>query len=139
MTLLISLLQIINVVIPDSYLFLWIAASVADTLAGNPNCIKTLSANRLNRFFIKSNSVLSNGSKIVPKNPLDCPISCNWVFDDFKLADKQFAKASGSFETCALVNNNLCGKLFSSLESPITFDESFEVTSVPIFIPDFNS
>ena len=28
------------------------------------------------------------------------------------------------------VNNNLCGKLVSSLELPITFDERFKVTSV---------
>ena len=37
-----------------------------------------------------------------------------------------------------LVNNNLCGKLFSSVESPTTPDESFKVTSVPFFGPDFN-
>ena len=43
-----------------------------------------------------------------------------------------------SFEACLLVNNNLCGKLFSSLESPITFDEIFKITSVPFFIPNFN-
>ena len=36
------------------------------------------------------------------------------------------------------VDNNLCGKLVSSLELSITFDERFEVTSVPIFIVDFN-
>ena len=42
------------------------------------------------------------------------------------------------FETFVLVNNNLCGKLFSSLESPTTFAESFENTSVQFFIPDFN-
>ena len=42
-------------------------------------------------------------------------------------------------ETCVLVNNNLCGKLFSSLESlATTFDESLKVTSVAFFIPDFN-
>ena len=29
--------------------------------------------------------------------------------------------------------------LFSSLESPTTFDEIFKVTSVFFFIPDFNS
>ena len=40
---------------------------------------------------------------------------------------------------CVLVNNNLCGKLYSPLELPITFDEKFKVTSVPFFIPDFNS
>ena len=41
-------------------------------------------------------------------------------------------------KTYVLVNNNLGGKLFSSLESPTTFDENFKVTSVPLFIPDFN-
>ena len=44
------------------------------------------------------------------------------------LAKKLFAKALRSFETCVLVNNNLCGKLFSLLESPATFDEIFRVT-----------
>ena len=44
-----------------------------------------------------------------------------------------------SLKACVLVNNNRCGKLVSSLESPTTFDENFKVTSVPILIPDFNS
>ena len=43
-----------------------------------------------------------------------------------------------SLKTCVLVNNNLCGKLYSSLELPVIFDERFKVTSVPFFIPDFN-
>ena len=42
------------------------------------------------------------------------------------------------FETCILVNNDLCGKQVSSLECPILFDERFKVTSVPFFIADFN-
>ena len=54
------------------------------------------------------------------------------------LADELFAKALGSLATYVLVNNKLCGKLVSSLESPIAFDERFKVTSVPFFIPDFN-
>ena len=33
---------------------------------------------------------------------------------------------------------NVCGKLFSSSESPITFYELFKVTRVLVFIPDFN-
>ena len=37
-----------------------------------------------------------------------------------------------------LFKNNLERKLFSSLESPTTFDESFEATSVLFFIPNFN-
>ena len=36
------------------------------------------------------------------------------------------------------VNNNLCGKLVLSLESPITFDKRFKVTSIPILITGFN-
>ena len=35
------------------------------------------------------------------------------------------------------VNNNLWGKLVSSLESSVKFDEKSKVTSVPFFIPDF--
>ena len=62
----------------------------------------------------------------------------NWTFDNVILAHEPFAKALRSFETCPFFNNNLCGKLFSSLELPKTFDESFKVTSVSSFIPDFN-
>ena len=95
-------------------------------------------ANGLSTFFIKGNSVFSNGPESLHKNPPDCPISCNWVFGNFILAEYLFAKGLWSLETCVLVINNLCGKLFSSLESPTTFDETFRVTSVPFFIPDFD-
>ena len=46
-------------------------------------------------------------------------------------------KALRSFKACVLVNNNLCGKLFSWLESPATLDEGFKTTLVPLFIADF--
>ena len=46
------------------------------------------------------------------------------------IAEELFAKDLQSFESCVLCSN-LCGKLFSSLESTTTFDESFKVTSVP--------
>ena len=69
---------------------------------------------------------------------LDCPILCKWVFDNFILADEPFEKTLRSLETCVLVNNNLWGKLFSSLESQIIFDEIFKVTPVLFFIADFN-
>ena len=39
------------------------------------------------------------------------------------LVDELFIKALRSFETCVLVNNNLCGKLFSSLKSQITISD----------------
>ena len=79
-------------------------------------------------FPIKDNPVFSNGPKSLPKNPPDCSILCNWVFDNFILADEPFTKAWQSFETCVLVNNNLFGKLFSLLESPIIVEEIFKVT-----------
>ena len=59
-------------------------------------------------------------------------------FDNFILAEELFAKALPSFEACVLVDSNLCRKLFSSLESPTTFNEIFIVTSVPFSIPNFN-
>ena len=43
------------------------------------------------------------------------------------------------YESCVLVNNNLCGKLFSSFDSPSIFNHILKVTSVLFFIPDFNS
>ena len=58
--------------------------------------------------------------------------------ENFILADEPFAKALQIFENFVLVNNNLCGKLVSSLELPIRFDERFKVTSVPFFIADLN-
>ena len=48
-------------------------------------------------------------------------------------------KLCKAFKTCELFNNNLCGKLFSLLESPATFDGSFKVNSVPFFIPHSNT
>ena len=54
------------------------------------------------------------------------------------LTDEPFENALRSFETCVLVNNNLCGKLISSLESPTTFDGRCKVTLVSFFIADFN-
>ena len=47
------------------------------------------------------------------------------------LADKPFAKFLQSLETFVFVDNNLNEKLFSSLESPVIFDDRFKITSVP--------
>ena len=46
----------------------------------------------------------------------------------FLLANKPFAKTLRIFETCISVINSLWGKLVSSLEFPIKFDERFKVT-----------
>ena len=108
----ISSFKIINIVMPDPNIFLKIATSVADVAAVNPNDIRTLLANGFNTFFIKYGPVFSNGPKSLPKNPPDCPILCNWLFDKLMLTEELFVKALWSCESCVLVNNNLCRKLF---------------------------
>ena len=62
-------------------MFLWIAASVGDA-AVNPTYIKMPLANGLSTFPIKGKPVFSNGPKHLPKNPSDCYLLCNWVFDN---------------------------------------------------------
>ena len=44
-------------------------------------------------FLVKENPVFSYGLKSLSKNPPDCPILCNWIFDNFILGEKLFAKA----------------------------------------------
>ena len=92
----------------------------------------------MNSCIIESKSVVNNDPRSLPKNYPDCPILCNRVFDNFILADELFAKALQNLQTCVLVNNNLFGKLVSSLELPITFHERIEVTTVSFFVPDYN-
>ena len=46
-----------------------------------------LLANGLIKFPIEGNPVFSNGLESLPKNPPNCLISCDWVFDNFILAD----------------------------------------------------
>ena len=117
--------------------FLCIPASAAYATAGNPNDIKTLLANGLITSFISGNLVFSNGPRNLPRNPPDCTILDNSVLDSLILADKLFAKDSRRFSTCLLVNNNLSGKLVSSSELPIIFDDNLKTTSASFFIGDF--
>ena len=135
---LIPSLEIINAVKQGPNIFLWTTASVADADVVNPNGIKRLLANGLSTFPNNGNTAFTYGSKSLPKNPANCPIIRNWVFESYILADEPFAKVLRSFKTSVLLNNNLWGKLFSSLESPTIFDERFNVTFVPFFIADFN-
>ena len=74
---LISSLEIISVVKLDPNIFLWIAASVANATAVNPNGSKTLLANSLSTFPVKGNPVFNNGPKSLPNDPPDCPILWN--------------------------------------------------------------
>ena len=88
----ISLFDIISVVFPDPNIFLCIPASAADAAAVNPKGIKTLLANGLITFFIKGNPVFSNGPSNLLRNPPNCIIFDNWVFDNLMPADELFAK-----------------------------------------------
>ena len=89
MTSFISLVEIIDVVLPDLNIFLWKVASIADPAASNPNGIKTLLSNGFITFSIIDNPAFNNSPKSQLKNP---PNLCNWVFDNFVLAEKLFAK-----------------------------------------------
>ena len=74
MTSFISLVEITDVSLLDLNFYLWIAASIADSAAANPNCIKTLLSNGFITFSIKDNPVFNNGPKSLPKNH---PNLCN--------------------------------------------------------------
>ena len=50
--------------------------------AVNPKGIKTLLANGLITFDIKGNPVFSNEPNNLLRNPPDCNILDNWVFDN---------------------------------------------------------
>ena len=52
-------------------------------------------------------------------------IKCKGWNTLFLLAIEPFPKALLNSETCVLFNNNLCGKLVSSLASPIISHEKF--------------
>ena len=73
----VSSLEIINVVKLDPDFFLWIAASVTEAAAVNPNGIKTLLSNGLSTFPIKCNPVFNNHPKSLPKNLPTYTILCN--------------------------------------------------------------
>ena len=78
----------INDFLSDPNIFLWIAASTAAAAVVNPNGIKMVLANGLSTFPIKGNPGFSNGPKSLPKNSLDGSILCNWVFNNFILAEE---------------------------------------------------
>ena len=58
-------------------------------------------------------------------NPTYCTILDNSVFENFISADTPFVKALWIFETYVSVNSTLYGKLASSLEFLIKFEESY--------------
>ena len=76
-------------------------------------------------FFTEGKPDFNNGWRSPLKNSSNYTILNNRIFDNFILADYLFVKA---FQSLVSVNDNLCGKLVSSVESPTTFDEIFKTT-----------
>ena len=88
----ISLFDIINVLFPDPHTFLCISAPAAEDAAVNPKGVKTILANGLITIFFNGNPFFSNGSSNLPRNPPDCIIFDNWLFDHLRSADELITK-----------------------------------------------
>ena len=82
--------------------------------------------------------VFNKGPSNLPKDSPDRIILDNWVFGNLISADELFEKALRILEICLSVNNNSCGKLALSLDSPIMLGDNLNTTSISFFIADFN-
>ena len=100
--------------------------------------IVSLFSSNFSPIFSINFSGFSKGERPKGKKPPNYAILNSCIFDNFVLADELLEKCLQGLDTCLSVNKNLCGKLVSSLEPPITFDERFKVTSAPSCIPYFN-
>ena len=90
-----SSFDIIGVVVPKPKIFFiyYIPVSAADDAAAvNPNGVKTLLGDGWIIFFIVGNPVFSNGRRSLWKNPPDCNILDDWVFEFLILTDELFTK-----------------------------------------------
>ena len=66
----IYLFEITHAIVPDWKVFSWIATSVAEAAAVNPNGIKTLFANSVSTFFINGKPADINGLRKLRNPPL---------------------------------------------------------------------
>ena len=82
-----------------------IRTSAADAAAVNPSGINTLLANGVITFFIKGNPVFSNGPSNLPKNPPDCILFDNWVFENLMSTDELLENALRMLKICLSINN----------------------------------
>ena len=96
-------------------IFWYVTASGANAASVNPNGIKALLVKSLIAFYINGNPVFSYWPRSLTRNLPDSAVLDSWVFDSLILAVKLFTKGLRIFETCILVNNDLCGKLVSLL------------------------
>ena len=107
--------------------FLRNSCSVVDSASVNPNRIKTLLPSSLITFFPNGKPTFIKGLRTLPKNPPYCIILENCACNNFVLEGNFFAKSWESLVTGLSVR-----------ELPILFDNNFQVTSVKIFIGNFN-
>ena len=106
----ISSFEIIEVVVPEPYIFLWIHVKIAEAAAVIPNGTKTCFAKGI-ATFINGPANLRNND---PKNPLDWTILEMWALQNFKSVDILLLNALLSFVFCLVVSNNSCGRSFPS-------------------------
>ena len=99
----ISSFKIMNVAMPYSNNFFWIAAYVAYAAAVDLNGIKTLLANSLSTFSIKGKPALVMFVKVHLKIHVIVLLYAIEFYMHLTLADETFAKALRSLKTCVLV------------------------------------
>ena len=96
----ISSFEMINAVVPEPRIFLWITGFAAASV--NPNDTKTLLANDVSKFLINGKPGFSNDTWSRPRNSLDyilLEICFFWVI----YSAEWLAEASWSLTTCLLV------------------------------------
>ena len=127
-----------------SFISLFVTVITEPVVYSSLNLSIYLSKKVFPKFLVTSIPFLATLDKTFPKigmpwrTPPNYITLDKWVFGKFILADEPFTKDLRIFETYVSVNNNLCGKLVSSLEFLIKFGEWLKGTSVPFFIADFN-
>ena len=87
-------------------------------------------------YFNKGNLDFNNAAKNLKNQPFYILVNC--AFDNLISVNMWLAKALRRFATCLLVKNILCGKLVSSSELSVIFDDNLKITSVSLFIANFN-
>ena len=104
------------------------------------NGMNTLLSNGVSTLFISSKPTFIDGSKSLPRNQSECIILeiCVLIILYYFMNCLQSKSYLQRFATYLAVSINLCEKLVSSLELPITFDDSFKDIPVAFFITDFN-
>ena len=98
----ISSFEIIKVVFPQPWIFLWIPASIAEAAAVIPHGSKMFFVNGAAPFINGPGNLLNKNAK----NPADWIILDIWALENFISADTLFSIAFLSFGFCLVVNNN---------------------------------